>query len=314
MHAFLKNKTAPRHAIITGAAVVSALDNNLDDLWEKLLLKESAIRPITRFPVDQEHYRCKVAAIVENLRPTPGRSLLKALLDRLVAQLGPVPADTTLITATLKSGIDNLESECRGKPTGLQDILLTTLADHLGANLGLKDNGICISASCASSTIAVAHGAALIESGRAETVLVCCADIVSEYAFSGFSSLKALSPSPCQPFDRDRQGLSLGEGAAALLLMSAERAKHEARNRLGSICGWGITNDANHITAPARGGVGLVQAIGNALKSAQRNPEEIAAVCAHGTGTIYNDRMELDAFQQIFDQRCQTGCFFTDNN
>ena len=303
MHSFLKNKTAPRHAIITDAAVVSALDNNLDDLWEKLLLKESAIRPITRFPVDQEHYRCKVAAIIENLRPKPGRSLLKALLDRLVAQLGPVPADTTLITATLKSGIDNLESECRGKPTGLRDILLTSLAGHLGASLGLTNNGICISASCASSTIAVAHGAALIEMGRAEVVLVCCADIVSEYPFSGFSSLKALSPSPCQPFDRNRQGLSLGEGAAALLLMSAERAKHEARDRLGSICGWGITNDANHITAPARGGVGLVQAIGKAFKSAQKNPEEIAAVCAHGTGTIYNDRMEIDAFQQIFHGR-----------
>ena len=91
MHSFLKNKTAPRHAIITDAAVVSALDNNLDDLWEKLLLKESAIRPITRFPVDQEHYRCKVAAIIENLRPKPGRSLLKTLLDRLVAQLGACP-------------------------------------------------------------------------------------------------------------------------------------------------------------------------------------------------------------------------------
>lgn len=298
-----KIKNDPCRVVVTEAAAVTALGNNLEDLWCKLIQKESAIRSITRFPVDQEHYRANIAAIIDDLNASPKRSLIKDLLDRLVAQLGPVPADATLITATLKSGIDNLESECRGLPTGLQDILLAFLADHLGASLGLKDNGICISASCASSTIAVAHGAALIESGRAGTVLVCCADIVSEYAFSGFSSLRALSPFPCQPFDRDRQGLSLGEGAAALLLMSAERATYERRTRLGTICGWGVTNDANHITAPARGGVGLVQAINKALTSAQKIPEEIAAVCAHGTGTIYNDRMELDAFQRVFHGR-----------
>lgn len=289
--------------IVTDAATVTALGSNLDDLWEKLLLKETAIRPVTRFPVDQEHYRCKVAAIIDDLKPGPGRSRLTALLDRLVAQMGQIPTDAALITATLKSGIDHLESECRGKPTGLQDILLALPADHLGAALGLKGNGICISASCASSTIAVARGAALIASGRAEVVLVCCADIVSEYAFSGFSSLKALSPSPCQPFDCNRQGLSLGEGAAALLLMSAARAEREGRARLGTLCGWGVTNDANHITAPVRGGAGLARAVGKALSSAQTSPDEIAAICAHGTGTVYNDRMELDAFQQVFDQR-----------
>lgn len=297
-----KPKNELCRTVVTDAATVSALGSTLEDLWRKLMQKKSAIRPITRFPVDQEHYRCKVAAIIDDLRPDPGRSLLNALLDRLVAQMGPVPADAALITATLKSGIDSLESECRGKPTGLQDILLSLVADHLGAALGLKGNGICISASCASSTIAVARGAALIASGRAEAVLVCCADIVSEYAFSGFSSLKALSPSPCQPFDCDRLGLSLGEGAAALLLMSAARAEHEGRNRLGTICGWGVTNDANHITAPVRGGAGLAQAVGKALASAQRSPDDIAAVCAHGTGTVYNDRMELDAFQKVFDQ------------
>jgi 3-oxoacyl-(acyl-carrier-protein) synthase len=298
-----KIKTAPCRAVITEAVAVTALGSNLEDLWHKLMQKETAIGPVYRFPVDQEHHKAKIAALIDDLTPPSGRSLLNSLLDRLVAQMGSVPTDATLITATLKSGIDSLESECRGNPTGLQDILLAALADHLGVRLGLKGNGICISASCASSTIAVARGAALIASGHAEAVLVCCADIVSEYAFSGFSCLKALSPYPCQPFDHDRQGLSLGEGAAALLLMSADRVKHERRGRWGTICGWGITNDASHITAPARGGAGLARAIGKALTSSQKKPAEIAAVCAHGTGTIYNDRMELDAFQQIFGGR-----------
>jgi len=298
-----KSKNELRQTIVTEAVAVTALGSNLEDLWYKLMQKETAIKPIKRFPVDREHYRSRIAAIIDDLRPSQGRSLLIDLLDRLMDQMGPVPADAILVAATLKSGIDNLESECRGKPTGFQDIRLASLADNLGARLGLKGNGTCISASCASSAIALARGAALIESGQAEAVLVCCADIVSEYAFSGFSSLKALAPDPCRPFDRNRQGLSLGEGAAALLLMSNTRAEHEGRARLGTVCGWGITNDANHITAPVRGGAGLARAVNKALTSARKKPDEIAAVCAHGTGTVYNDRMELDAFKQVFHKR-----------
>jgi len=295
-----KTNHALYQAIVTDAAVVTALGASLENLWARLLCGETAIHPISRFPVDRKHYRSKIAAVINDLNPRPGRSLMTDLLDRLVDQVDFVPRDAVLITATIKSGIDNLESECRGTPTGMQDILLTSLADHLGARLGLKKNGTCISASCASSTIAVARGAALIASGQADAVLICCADIVSEYVFSGFSALKALAPDPCRPFDDNRQGLSLGEGAAALLLMSPKRAEQEGQGRLGTVCGWGITNDASHITAPVRGGAGLALAINKALASAQQTADDIAAICAHGTGTIYNDRMELDAFNKIF--------------
>jgi 3-oxoacyl-[acyl-carrier-protein] synthase II len=214
-----------------------------------------------------------------------------------------VPSDATLITATIKSGADNLESFCRGKQADFRDVLLSSIADSAGNQLDLSDNGVCVSASCASSTIAVAHGAGLIDAGRAEAVLVCCGDLITEYHFSGFSALKALSPFPCRPFDRDRKGLSLGEGAAAILLMDAARAQRENRNQLGSVLGWGIANDATHITAPAKSGRGLVLAVDRALRSAKRKPEEITAISAHGTGTVYNDLMELTAFRQVFGER-----------
>jgi 3-oxoacyl-[acyl-carrier-protein] synthase II len=229
--------------------------------------------------------------------------MLQDLLERLFPGLGPVPTDAALITATIKSGADNLELFCRGKSASFQDVLLSSVADIVGAKFGLTSNGICVSASCASSAIAVAHGAALIESGRTEAVLVCCGDLITEYAFAGFSSLKALSPFPCRPFDRDRKGLSLGEGAAALLLMNAARARRENRDQLGTILGWGIANDATHITAPAKSGRGLVQAVDQALRSAKRKPEEITAISAHGTGTVYNDLMEINAFRQVFGER-----------
>jgi len=289
--------------VVTDATVVTALGNNLESLWQRLMSGENAIRPITRFPVDEDHYIAKIAAHIDDLKSSGGRSMLQDLLDRLLLGMGPMPSDAALITATIKSGADNLEAFCRDKQVDFQDVLLSSMADHVGAKLGLSCNGICISASCASSTIAVAHGAGLIESGRAEAVLVCCGDLITEYHFSGFSALKALSPFPCQPFDRGRKGLSLGEGAAALLLMNAARARRENRNQLGSILGWGISNDAIHITAPAKSGRGLVQAVDQALRSAKRKPEEITAISAHGTGTVYNDLMELNAFRQVFGER-----------
>jgi 3-oxoacyl-[acyl-carrier-protein] synthase II len=298
----LKNKESSR-AVVTDAAAVTALGNDPESLWRGLMAGESAIRPITRFPVDQDHYKAKIAAHINDLKSSGNRSMLQDLLERLFLGMGPVPADAGLMTATIKSGADNLESFCRGNPAGFQDVLLSSIADIASATFGLTGNGICISASCASSTIAVAHGAALIESGRTEAVLVCCGDLITEYHFSGFSSLKALSPFACRPFDRDRQGLSLGEGAAALLLMKAAKARRENRDQLGTILGWGISNDATHITAPAKSGRGLVQAVDRALGSAGRKPEDIAAISAHGTGTVYNDLMELTAFRQVFGER-----------
>jgi 3-oxoacyl-[acyl-carrier-protein] synthase II len=112
--------------------------------------------------------------------------------------------------------------------------------------------------------------------------------------------LQALSDKPCRPFDRNRNGLSLGEGAAALLLMSRARARKEGRNSLGTILGWGAAGDASHITAPAKDGCGLWQAVCRAFQVAGLNASEIAAISAHGTGTVYNDQMELKAFSQIF--------------
>lgn len=298
----LKNNKSNR-VVVTDAAVITGLGNNLESLWQGLMAGETAIRPITRFPVDQDHYKAKIAAHIDDLKAANDRSMLQHLLDRLFLELGSVPSDSALITATIKAGADNLESFCRGRQANFQDVLLSSIANIVGPKLGLICNGICVSASCASSTIAIAHGAALIESGKAEAVLVCCGDLITEYVFSGFSALKALSPFPCRPFDRDRKGLSLGEGAAALLLMNADRARRENRNRLGSLLGWGITNDATHITAPAKSGRGLVKAVDQALKTAKRKPEDITAISAHGTGTLYNDLMELKAFRQVFGAR-----------
>lgn len=294
-------RSDPARVWIVRLAAVSSLGGSLQEMWERLLAGHTGIGPVSRFAT--ANYRSHIAACIPDLVAPGRRSRIHDLLDRLIKEIGPVPSDISLITATTKAGIDNLEPILRGGDADCRDILLSSIPKAIGQRLGLNDPGINVSAACASSTIAVARGAAMIASGMRDAVLVCCADLVTEFVFSGFSCLGALSPVPCMPFDRRRIGMSLGEGAAALLLMSPNRAGREKRPALGSIVGWGAANDAAHVTAPARDGSGLIKAISRALDQADLGAEQISAVCAHGTGTVHNDAMELVAFQGVFGDR-----------
>ena len=287
-----------RKAWIVDMVTVTPFGDDFKSLWQAILEGKSAIRPVKRFPV--ENYQAGIASYIEDLIQIDKRSLVHLLLDRLINRLGPVPPDAVLITASTKSGIDNLEKVRRGEPADPGDVLFSNMLDSICRKLELKGEGMNISAACVSSTIAIAQAALMIASGHTNTVLVCCMDLVTEFVFSGFSALQALSDTPSRPFDRERNGLSLGEGAAALLLMSDERAKAEGRSHLGTILGWGAANDSTHVTAPARDGCGLKQAILQALQLANCKASDIVAICAHGTGTVYNDLMELNAFNGIF--------------
>jgi len=283
---------------ITAAGVVTPLGNDLEGLWNRLMAGRSSIKPVKRFSV--KNYHAGIASCIEDLPSSTEMSFVHTLTEPLITQIDPVPTDALLITATTKGGIDNLENLSRGIQANPRDTFLFSLTESVSEKLGLSRKGMTISAACASSTVATAQGASLIAAGCEDAVLVYGLDLVTEFVFSGFSSLQVLSPQPCRPFDRDRNGMSLGEGGAVLLLMSKERCQRENRTLLGRILGWGAANDASHITSPARDGSGLVQAVRNALKKARLTPENIAAVSAHGTGTVYNDLMELNAFGRVF--------------
>jgi 3-oxoacyl-[acyl-carrier-protein] synthase II len=290
---------------ITGADTVTVLGDTSETLWQNLLAGKSGIKAVRHFSTDT--YVSRYGACIANLLPPGGATGLtraQALLNRLLSATTPVPADTVLITATTKAGIENIEPICRARPVADERIIApSAMPERIAAALGLTKPGINVSAACASSTIALARAAAMIAGGRAPAALVCSLDVVTDFVFSGFSALQALSPFPCKPFDRNRRGLTLGEGAAAILLMNARRAEETGRRTLGEIVGWGAGNDAAHITAPARDGSGLILAVNKALKRAGFDAARIDAVSAHGTGTIYNDAMELTAFRQLFGAR-----------
>jgi 3-oxoacyl-[acyl-carrier-protein] synthase-1 len=135
--------------------------------------------------------------------------------------------------------------------------------------------------------LALNYAAGLLEDGKYDHVIVSGVDIVSRFVVSGFMSFLSLSPDPCKPFDKDREGLSLGEGAGTIILSREKSNKESIVFKGGS-----TANDANHISGPSRNGEGSFIAIQRALKEAGVSANQIDHISAHGTATVYNDEME----------------------
>ncbi len=241
-----------------------------------------------------------MAACINDLDDSTGRSFVYCLIDRVLKNIGMIPPDTFLITASTKAGIDKLTKSNEDNKKIYADCLPPGIGDYISKKLSLKGESLHISSACASSAVALAKGASFIEMGRAESVLVFSYDLVTEFIFSGFCALQAMSSSPCKPFDKKRKGMSIGEGAATLLLMSEEKAKEYNKKPIGTLKGWAVTNDATHITRPDTEGAGLAMAIERSLIKAGIHAGSVSAICAHGTGTYYNDAMELASYKRVF--------------
>jgi 3-oxoacyl-[acyl-carrier-protein] synthase I len=169
-------------------------------------------------------------------------------------------------------------------------VSLNTSACIIANNLGFRSEPLVVSHACISGLLAIITGMRLIQSGVYENLVVSGADLISSFIFSGFRSFQAISPGPCKPFDAARDGISLGE-AAATIILSANKTPDAILLGGGS-----VSNDANHISGPSRTGEELFLAIGRALNQAGTHADEIDFISAHGTATRYNDEMEAKAF------------------
>jgi len=279
--------------------LVTAYGIGMNACWSGLLAGHSAVTPLTRFST--EPFQCHCAAVLSGLTYQENDSIVWQMLTRLLAENDPrVPDDAFVFLASTTGEIDLLEKAVdAGESVGAES-KLGTLLKKVRIYLGRTCDGAVVSSACASATVALAQAAAMIERGERECVLVVACDAVSEFVFSGFASLMALDPQRARPFDAAREGLSVGEAAAFTLLMSPERAERENRKPLGSLAGWGMSNDANHMTGSSRDGAPLARSIETALNRANIPPDAVSMICAHGTGTRYNDSMELKAFKTVF--------------
>jgi len=165
-----------------------------------------------------------------------------------------------------------------------------------------KDRMRVVSTACTSSTIAIGLASQLIATQRIQRAWVLGVDLLSGFIINGFQSLRAMSPDTCKPFDRNRNGLILGEGAGVLVLESEHACQERRRTPYAWIKGFGNALDAFHMTAPHPTGKGMLAAIGQALGEASLTPAAIGYINAHGTGTRLNDQMEYMAFDALMRQ------------
>jgi 3-oxoacyl-[acyl-carrier-protein] synthase II len=286
-----------RDVYIVKQAIATGLGDSVDATWQGLLEGRSAIGAIRRFAVDRLIGR--QASCIHDLRPAEGENGVCALTRRVLDAIAPVPRGSCVVWTGIKGNTEFIEADQRGAMPYLPEHYHRWVAE----TLGIEPRGFSVNAACASSTVGMAIGAQMIARGEHDFVLVCAADLVTRFIFTGFCVLKAQTPGRCRPFDTARDGMCLGDGAVATLLADGETARKYDLNRLARLAGWGMSNDANHITGPSRDGAPLGAALGSALGMAGMAPEAVQAFCAHGTGTLFNDAMELAAVESVFGDR-----------
>jgi len=309
---------------VTGMGIISALGKGLDQNRQALREGLTGIKKAQHFKSKHSTYRSfgEVDFSDKQLRDllsldhhsTLSRTDLFALIaaEEALSQAGLSENEiasfsTAIISASTLGGMchtDELYHDATTKdnqPTGYLDTY--SCEAHtviLSERFNLKGISATINTACSSSANAIMLGARLIRSGRAKRAIVGGVDSLAKFTVNGFNAMGVLSDSACRPFAEDRDGLTLGEGAAYLVLESEECVV--GKNTYAEITGYGNSNDAYHPSAISDDGVGPTRAMDEALSVANISPSHIHYINAHGTGTENNDRTELRAMEHVFNQ------------
>lgn len=206
--------------------------------------------------------------------------------------------ETAFILSTTKGNISLLKNQSE-LPEG---VYLSKLAQRIADFFGFKTKPIVISNACVSGVMAIAVAKNMIQAGRYKDAFVVAGDELSEFVISGFNSFQAIGSGPCQPYDKNRDGINIGEAAAAAYVTGchSDEGRIQKNEKFSfKVLGDSAVNDANHISGPSRTGDGLYASIKNAMDEANVSPEQIDFISAHGTATLYNDEMEAIAFNRM---------------
>jgi 3-oxoacyl-(acyl-carrier-protein) synthase len=304
-----------KRVVVTGVGAVSPFGPGVKAYWDGVRSGVCAIRPVTLIDVDG--LRCRIAAEV----PEPVQaSARRSRADRLGLQAAREAAEDAglggderrqagLVVGAVGGGMLEVEpwywglgkADGRGLPrAALRAILPSSHADVIGHALGLGGPRETLVTACSSGAASIAVAAELILDGVTPVALAGGADALTRICYLGFNALKLLDPEPCRPFDRERRGMSIGEGAAFLVLEDAEHARARGARAYAELAGCGMTSDAFHVTSPDPCGDGMVRAMRAALAAPGLPPAVVGYCNAHGTGTLQNDRIEARALRQVF--------------
>ncbi|MDH7515363.1 MAG: beta-ketoacyl-ACP synthase II [Bacteroidota bacterium] len=324
-----------RRVVVTGMGTINPLGNTVEAYWKNLLEGVSGVGPITKF--DTSQFRTHIAAEVKNFDPVDYidrklcqrmdpfthyavASAVQAIAD---AGLQNGAADPERVGVIVGSGIGGMWTNFHqqnlyyqsNSPRHLSPFFVPMLITDIAAGYisilyGYKGPNYATVSACATASHAIGDAFILIERGMADVMVTGGAEAaITPMGLGGFGAMRALSTrnddptTASRPFDKDRDGFVMGEGAGILILEELEHARKRGANIYAELAGVGFTADAYHITEPAPGGDGAYRAMRNAVADAGLTPEDIDLVNAHGTSTPYNDKMETEAIKKLFGQR-----------
>jgi 3-oxoacyl-[acyl-carrier-protein] synthase-1 len=314
----------PRRVVVTGIGMISSIGKNIDETLVSLKTIKSGIGPISilntnykglipagEVPLTNDQL-AKLAG--EHIPQVITRTTLLGLIAAREAyrSAGLEPGTdaggvkTGIVSATTVGGMDQTEKHYLDFLQNGQFLPYVFTHDccdnteHISENLGISDYMTTISTACSSSLNAIMFGARLIKHGIVDRVIAGGTDALSKFTVNGFNTLKILDDKPCRPFNKDRNGLNLGEGAGFIVLEAEELALKDSRRIFCELTGYANANDAYHQTASSPEGLGPYLAMKQALEMSGLIPDEIDYINAHGTGTDNNDLTEGIAIEKIF--------------
>lgn len=312
-----------KRVVITGLGVISSIGIGREDFWKNLLNGRSGITPVTSFDTSN-HFTHNGGEIKifkpgdffsgEQLRTYSRASQLAITAARLAVKDAHLSPDelSTIRTGTcvgITSGSVQVIEHINDGLVANKEIdadLIRQLPVHstpaaIAGELKLKGPNFIFSTACAAGNYAIGYGFDLLRMNRADMVLACASDPFSRISFTGFNQFSAVAPEKCQPFDRNRKGMMVAEGAGTMVLESLDRALKRNALIYAEILGYGLSCDAQHMTQPSS--EGIAQCMIKAMHEAGIRREEVDYISAHGTGTVANDKTECAAIKEVFGDR-----------
>jgi 3-oxoacyl-[acyl-carrier-protein] synthase II len=322
-----------RRVVVTGLGAVTPLGLDVKSTWESMLAGRSGAGRITKFDPDEAGLTTTIAAEVKGFDPEPlidKKELRKMDIfiqygifasDEALKQSGLVIDDTNaervaVVVGAGLGGLPDIEKYAavlndrgprRITPFFIPMVIANLASGHISIRTGAKGPNSCVVTACATGTHSIGDAFRMIQFGDADAAIAGGTEsTITPLAFAGFNAMKALSTRndeperASRPFDMDRDGFVMGEGAGVLVLEELESAKARGAEIICEIVGFGMSGDAHHITSPAEGGAGMAQCMRTSITNAGLEPSQVDYINAHGTSTAYNDKFETQAVKSLF--------------
>ena len=322
-----------RRVVVTGTGVLSSVGNSTEEFWNSLINGVNGIGPITHF--DATDFKSRIAGEVKGFDISKYMSPKEARRLDTFCHYAVAAGDEAIENAGLTQDLEGINSErvgvlvssgiggmrtieeqtriliergpSKSSPLLVPKMIIDMAAGTLSMRYGAKGPNFGIVTACATASHSIGESFWIIKRGDADMMISGGAEAtITPLGYTGFCAMKALSTRnddpehASRPFDKDRDGFVMSEGAGVLVLEELEHAKKRGANILAEIVGYGATGDAYHITSPAPGGEGAARAMKVAMNHAGINPEDVDYINAHGTSTSLNDKFETQAFKAAF--------------